>query len=559
LKTPLCALLALAILTSCSEVDPTDEARIIEDLPNFQFLADSLNTTSAMSAKWSVNDGAVVYSKPQPVNWTLELEALRKTDVNHLRFRENYLVIDTMVGAERRVDFIAISEEQEVQKVSIRLVNNQITYYYAEKNESSIFSSSLLIFEFKPTSYSLTLNQSIPWLFESNQKVVGTIINAGSLWRGVITMGDKKTPIQFILDGEGQKMSLRNGPESIGFNQFSSIGDTLIFGSDYFPSNFRLRLLSDSTLEGYWINNKREVTRKLRLSAKKDVPYRFLAHEVPEHNVSGSHAAVFYDANGSAADTVILRLTQRAHAVSGSFLTETGDYRFLEGVVRNDSLLMSTMDGTHVYLFEAEITGQSLKGIFYSGPTYRQPWTAQLLSAPILRDPKTITALNDSVPFDFSFTDPEGAKVSLSDDRFKNKPILVSIMGTWCSNCLDEAVFLKEVYETYHDSGLEVVGLDFELVSDSSRAIENIKRHKAGLKIDYPILLACLSSSKQKAASILPSLSGVYSYPTLLVLDKNHEVVRVHTGFNGPATGVNTYDEFRMEYLTLIDALVKDI
>ena len=559
MKTSFCILLTLAVLTSCSELEQSHEAKIIQDLPNFKFLADSLNASSATSAKWSVNNGAVVYSKPQPVDWTLELESLRKTDVNHMRFRENYQVTDTMVGAERRVDFVAHSEEQEVQRVSIRLVNNRITYYYTEKKESSIFSSSLLIFEFRPTSYSLTLNQSIPWLFESNQKVVGTIINSGSLWRGVISMGDKKTPIQFVLDAQGQKMSLRNGLESIGFNQFTSIGDTLVFGSDYFPSNFRFKLLSDSTLEGYWFNNKRESTRKLKLTATKDVPYRFRASDVPEHNISGSHAAIFYDADGSAEDTVILRLTQYAHAVSGSFLTETGDYRFLEGIVRNDSLFMSTMDGTHVYLFEAAIVDQSLEGVFYSGPTYKQGWKAQLLSAPILRDPKTITALNDSVPFDFSFTDQNGTQVSLSDDRFKNKPLLVSIMGTWCSNCLDEAVFLKEVYETYHESGLEVVGLDFELVSDSSRAIENIKRHKAGLKIDYPILLACLSSSKQKAASLLPALSGVYSYPTLLVLDKNHEVVRVHTGFNGPATGVNTYDGFRMEYITLIDALVKDI
>jgi thiol-disulfide isomerase/thioredoxin len=39
---------------------------------------------------------------------------------------------------------------------------------------------------------------------------------------------------------------------------------------------------------------------------------------------------------------------------------------------------------------------------------------------------------------------------------------LVNITGSWCPNCHDEAPFLAEVYNKYHDRGLEIVALSFE-------------------------------------------------------------------------------------------------
>ena len=107
-----------------------------------------------------------------------------------------------------------------------------------------------------------------------------------------------------------------------------------------------------------------------------------------------------------------------------------------------------------------------------------------------------------------------------------------------------------------HDD-LSIVSLDFELINDTLRAIENIKKYKRNLDINYPVLLAATRATKTIAAEALPSLNGIFSYPTLLLLNKKHEVVRIHTGFNGPATGEENYISFTNEYRELIVDLIR--
>lgn len=552
------ALLSICLFFSaCSFFEKSDDTDIVEGLPTFKYLSDSLNAAGVKSVKWAVDGGEIVYSQPSSINWTLELEPIRKNNVNHLRYRANYKVLDTIVGSERRISFKAKSLDQEVQNMEVRTINGRLVYYLIEKVRTNVFSNALMRFEFTPTHYSLELNQSIEWIFESQQFVYGTILPQGELWRGEFSMSDQKTPIQFMLNLEGEKtLFVKNSNELIGFNRTSTSGDTLFFGSDYFNSSFQLVLTSDSTIDGRWLNEKSDISRSLSFQARKSIPYRFKTNSIPDYNLSGSHQAVFFDDEGKVEDTTILSLNQCKHLVTGTFLTETGDYRHLEGVIRNDSLLLSTMDGTHVYLFKAKIIGDKLDGVFYAGPTFHQRWAANLSTNHELSDPLSITTASDSIPFTFSFPNSLGDTVSLSDEAFKDKAVIISIMGTWCSNCMDEALFLKEVYDSYESRGLAIVALDFELISDSGRAFENISRHKTSLGIEYPILLASLKSTKQKASELMPALSGISSYPTMVFLDRNHQIARIHTGFSGPGTGRKNYDAFREECLSFIGTLI---
>ena len=146
----------------------------------------------------------------------------------------------------------------------------------------------------------------------------------------------------------------------------------------------------------------------------------------------------------------------------------------------------------------------------------------------------------------------------LSDERFTDKVLLVSIMGTWCSNCLDESRFLKEINDEFPSDKISIVALDYELIGDSSKVIQNIKKYKRNMNIDFPILLAATLSSKDVASKTLPALNGIFSYPTLLVLNKKHEVIKIHTGFNGPATGKDNYDAFTRKYRNLISELIEN-
>lgn len=555
-----CVFLAL-IVSGCSSVPSSKDTPLIDNLPGIEQLADSLNRTGAHAVKWAIHNEQVVYSSPDSMDWKKEFQAFINNNVNYLRYRDAYTVSDTTIGSERTVRFEAKSSSQEIRLLEIRLRKNRITHVVMEKDRKNLFSSTHQRFEFSETHYQLELEQTIKGLLASRQYAYGTIVNQGELWRGTFDLGDCMMPIQFILDTKAEAMStlyVKNGEELIGFNQISTDGDSLIFGSDYFNSRFKFRFTSDSSLAGVWINAKREHEKSLQFTAQRGVPYRFPVDSIPNVNLTGIHAAVFYDAAGGVDDSTLLQLDQRKHQVTGSFLTETGDYRYLDGVVRNDSLFLSSMDGTHAYYFEAAIKDGKLDGSFRSGKHWKQPWVAYQYENFELRDPESITTLNAGAAFDFSFPNEKGKTVSLSDPAFENKPIVVSIMGTWCSNCLDESVFLKELYESYHSRGLEVIALDFELVNDTARAIQNIDRYKQSLGIDYPVLLASLGATKTKAAEALPSLNGVFSYPTMIVLDRDHKVVKIHTGFSGPATGLKYYDRFRLQYLQLIDSVVQE-
>ena len=69
---------------------------------------------------------------------------------------------------------------------------------------------------------------------------------------------------------------------------------------------------------------------------------------------------------------------QKGNLLTGTFLNATGDYRFLEGIVTKDTLLLSCFDGEHAYFFKALIENDTIinNGIFYSGARGKKEWTA---------------------------------------------------------------------------------------------------------------------------------------------------------------------------------------
>ena len=54
----------------------------------------------------------------------------------------------------------------------------------------------------------------------------------------------------------------------------------------------------------------------------------------------------------------------------------------------------------------------------------------------------------------------------------------------------------------------------------------------------------------------LPLLDGVRSYPTTLFLHEDGRLHSVHTGFNGPGTGVE-YDKLKKHFESIIEELLK--
>lgn len=79
---------------------------------------------------------------------------------------------------------------------------------------------------------------------------------------------------------------------------------------------------------------------------------------------------------------------------------------------------------------------------------------------------------------------------------------------------------------------------------------------KNRLGIPYEILFAG-KSGVASASKALPAINGIEAFPTTIFIDKKGAVRKVHTGFNGPATG-KFYDEFKVEFNQLVDSLLAE-
>ena len=199
----------------------------------------------------------------------------------------------------------------------------------------------------------------------------------------------------------------------------------------------------------------------------------------------------------------------------------------------------------------------TLTGSYQSGTHWQEPWVAVRNPQFTLRDPDSLTFLREGYDMvDFSFPDLEGNMVSPSDERFKNGPLVIQIMGSWCPNCMDETKLLNELYAKYHDKGLEVLSVAFERQDDPARAIDGLKHFRDVLGVKYPVLYAG-RSGKGEASEKLPFLNHVMSFPTCILIDRNSKVQRIRTGIYGPSTGAH-YERYKRSLEGFVTELLSD-
>ena len=131
-------------------------------------------------------------------------------------------------------------------------------------------------------------------------------------------------------------------------------------------------------------------------------------------------------------------------------------------------------------------------------------------------------------------------------------------MGTWCPNCLDESKYLSQYYKNHKEKDLEIIALAFEYAKTEDKAIKAVTKFKNSVGVEYPVLIAQYGTSdKDKAQEKLPMLNQVLSYPTTIFIDKKGQVRKIHTGFNGPATG-QKYEEFKAKFEGFVETLLSE-
>jgi thiol-disulfide isomerase/thioredoxin len=278
----------------------------------------------------------------------------------------------------------------------------------------------------------------------------------------------------------------------------------------------------------------------------------------PARNINGRWSAVFGEDGHK--DTTVGEFKQVGSKLTGTFLTTTGDYRYLEGTVKGDKIYLSTFDGGHAFLFTADIKDATtlINGKYYSGYSGLDPWTAVRNENAKLPDAYSLTYLkHGDKKIAFTFPDINGKKVSLSDARFKDKVVIVQLLGSWCPNCMDETSYMVNYYKKYHPKGVEIIGLAYERTTDFAKSKPTLQQLKTRFNINYPLLITGYTPAKGDPLKSLPMLADFKGFPTTIIIDKKGDVRKIHTGFSGPGTG-KYYTEFVSEFEKLTNELLAE-
>lgn len=371
------------------------------------------------------------------------------------------------------------------------------------------------------------------------------------VWRGVLTSPGGELPFGLRIgkDGEDLEAVMLNGAEEAPVSSVRVDGRHVVLSIDWYDATINAELDGiGKILRGSWQRTSAggKISR-LPFEAEKGVTVRFrpLAEvglqpvDAPAvETVDGVWNAEFVDEDGS--EPARGEFHQVGERVRGTFLTPTGDYRFLEGSYESGVLRLSTFDGSHAFLFQARAQGDgTLRGDFWSRDTYHATWTAERVppETEILPDGwDQLTLGNDQGRFHFAFEDLAGETVTSDDERFDGKVVLINLFGSWCPNCNDEAPLLAEWDERYHDRGLEIVGIAYEFTGDVERDRRQVRRYAERHGLEFTLLLGG-TSNKQAAADTLPDLGEIEAYPTSVFIGRDGEVAAIYSGFAGPGTG----------------------
>ena len=377
-------------------------------------------------------------------------------------------------------------------------------------------------------------------------------------WRGVFELrSGVEVPINFeIRIGPGGEPTLyfRNSNELFAGGLVRQTPDSLFIPLNQFDNELAFQI-RDGGLSGV-LRRQDGTGHPIAITAMPATTWRFKENGVPPaRDLSGTYAVTFTAADGKQEKSVGL-FSQQGVRLNATFLHVTGDSRFLEGIVEADSFRLSSFIGSGPSLYignvqsDGSITGQNI-GVRGETSFYGRPDSGAKLP-----DAYALTLLKPGyTALEFSFPDVNGRLVSLRDPKFRNKVVVVTIGGTWCPNCIDETAFLAPWYEANHSRDVEIISIQYERRTDSAFIRKALDRMRQRYDIHYDQIVGGIAD-KAVVAKSLPSLNTFLAFPTTIFIDREGRVARIHTGFNGPATG-RLYDEFKKEFSDEINELLR--
>jgi thiol-disulfide isomerase/thioredoxin len=380
-------------------------------------------------------------------------------------------------------------------------------------------------------------------------------------YRGILYREDEKEVvfnIEIKKTGNQTQLYIINATEKLLVQDLKIKADSVFFRMPAFESEFKTQVQPDGSLKGEWIKGTATKTQRWPFVAMPGKNRFDISQGSAKDNISGRWSVTITRANGTTRPAVA-EFVQKENRLTGTFLTPTGDYRYLQGVVTGDLLRLSTFDGAHAYTFSAKIVNANriVEGFFGSGIGGKETWVAEKNSNAGLPEGNTPQLKDGYSKLDFVFSDIDGNKVSINDERFRDKVVIIQIMGSWCPNCLDETKFLSDYYEQNQGRGIEIVSLAYEYSTDFQRSQKSLRKFQQLFTVKYPMLITGVSvSDSLRTEKTLPQITPIKGFPTTIFLDRKGNVREIQSSFYGPGSG-KYYEEFKKEFYATVDGLLK--
>ena len=370
------------------------------------------------------------------------------------------------------------------------------------------------------------------------------------LWDAAVVVNGLEIPFRFEIAGTGSSVSgwFFNGDEKVLSTGGKFENGNLVLNFDHYAT-----AVEASLVNGRLAGTYNRATGFYPFYAKRFAPSPAFPNEVPAIDGLWQIGGVRSN-KGESAWRFIVR--QSGAEVTAAILRVDGDTGALAGTYRNGKFVISHFSGARPLVLELTPQKDGSLEIVRNREEKMiavRASEAKLKDVPEPTDPSRHSSVKDPTePFKFSFPDITGKVLSNTDARFRNKVVIVSISGSWCPNCHDEAPFLAELYRKYRSKGLEIIALSFEEEAQKAKGYPRLLAFNKRYGVEYPVVLA---GEQADLAEKVPQIHNLNSFPTTIFLGRDGLVRGVHAGFAGAASGV-FHDNAKEEITATVERLL---
>ena len=363
-------------------------------------------------------------------------------------------------------------------------------------------------------------------------------------WAGRLTLDNAEVPFRLeVTEQQGTLTShLFDGDRKVPSAPATRDGDRVSFAYPSQGGTLTARMV-DGQLEGQYVRGSRTYGFRAQRPRTPAV-----VQQVP--SIDGLYIIPTTSKKGEVAWRFVVR--QQGPEVSAAILRVDGDTGAVTGRYDGQRFVLSHFSGSRPLLLEVTPNPDGSLTLLQNRDKTLTALKSTAANLPEPTDSAQHTIIRDATePVSFRFPDLQGRMVGHTDARFRGKVVILSVTGSWCPNCHDEAPFLSELYKAYRDRGLEVVALSFEeeaQLKDPARLRAFVQQYD----IQYPVLLAGLPDA---APAALPQVEHLDSFPTTLFLGRDGRLRATHAGFPSPASG-DFYTRAREEITATVERLL---